>query len=60
MRIVPYLVMILVAIAMFRASGALDALIAVIDPFTSPRRLPGGGAADGAAAPALGLGRLRA
>jgi spore maturation protein SpmA len=34
-RIVPYLVAILVAVAMFRASGALDLLIAVLDPITS-------------------------
>jgi spore maturation protein SpmA len=34
-RIVPYLVAILVAVAMFRASGALDLLIAALDPVTS-------------------------
>ncbi len=34
-RIVPYLVAILAAIAMFRASGALDLLVAVVDPLTS-------------------------
>lgn len=34
-RIVPYLVVILVAVAMFRASGALDLLIAWLDPITS-------------------------
>jgi spore maturation protein SpmA len=34
-RIVPYLVVILVAVAMFRASGALDLLIALLDPVTS-------------------------
>jgi spore maturation protein SpmA len=34
-RIVPFLVAILVAVAMFRASGALDLLIAVLDPVTS-------------------------
>jgi spore maturation protein SpmB len=34
-RIVPFLVLILVAIAMLRASGALDAVVAVIDPLTS-------------------------
>ena len=32
--IAPYLVVILVAVAMFRASGALDVLIAWIDPVT--------------------------
>lgn len=39
-RIVPYLVVILVAVAMLRASGALDAIIAVIDPFTSRIGVP--------------------
>jgi spore maturation protein SpmB len=34
-RIVPFLVVILVAVAMFRASGALDFLIAWIHPVTS-------------------------
>jgi spore maturation protein SpmA len=34
-RIVPYLVAILVAVAMFRASGALDLLIDTLDPLTS-------------------------
>ncbi len=34
-RIVPYLVAILVAVGMFRASGALDMLIRVLDPVTS-------------------------
>jgi spore maturation protein SpmA len=34
-RIVPYLVAILVAVAMFRASGALGLLIRGLDPFTS-------------------------
>lgn len=33
-RIVPYLVAILVAVAMFRASGALDVLIGLLDPIT--------------------------
>ena len=41
MRIAPYMVMILVAIGMFRASGALDALISVIDPLTSRVGVPG-------------------
>jgi spore maturation protein SpmA len=40
-RIVPYLVVILVAVAMFRASGALDLLIAVVDPFTRALGFPG-------------------
>jgi len=33
--IVPYLVVILVALGMFRASGALDLVVGGIDPFTS-------------------------
>ncbi len=40
-RIVPYLVAILVAVAMFRASGALDQLIGLIDPVTSLVGFPG-------------------
>jgi spore maturation protein SpmA len=40
-RIVPYLVMILVAVGMFRASGALDLLIAGVDPVTSRIGIPG-------------------
>jgi spore maturation protein SpmA len=39
-RIVPYLVAILVAVAMFRASGALDLLIGVLDPYTSAIGVP--------------------
>jgi spore maturation protein SpmA len=38
--IIPFLVAILVAIGMFRASGAMDALVAVVGPFTSPLGLP--------------------
>jgi len=34
-RILPYLLAILVAVAMFRASGALDLVIGLVDPFTS-------------------------
>jgi spore maturation protein SpmA len=33
-RIVPYLVLILVAVAMFRASGALDLIVGALDPIT--------------------------
>jgi spore maturation protein SpmA len=40
MRIAPYMVMILAAIAMFRASGALDYLIGALDPFTSRLGVP--------------------
>ena len=39
--IVPYLVVILVAVAMFRASGALDYVISYIDPVTSLIGVPG-------------------
>ncbi len=39
-RIVPYLVVILVAVGMLRASGALDAVIGLIDPFTSRIGVP--------------------
>jgi spore maturation protein SpmA len=40
-RIVPYLVAILVAVGMFRASGALALLIQVLDPVTSLIGIPG-------------------
>jgi len=39
-RIIPYLVAILVAIAMLRSSGALDAIIGAISPLTSRFGLP--------------------
>jgi spore maturation protein SpmA len=39
-RIVPYLVAILVAVAMFRASGALGILVGFIDPLTSVIGVP--------------------
>ncbi|MBU0500037.1 MAG: spore maturation protein [Gammaproteobacteria bacterium] len=39
-RIIPYLVAILTAVGMFRASGALDYLISLIGPFTSHIGLP--------------------
>ncbi|MBB84345.1 MAG: spore maturation protein [Deltaproteobacteria bacterium] len=38
--IVPYLVVILVALGMFRASGALDVVVGWIDPFTSVLGVP--------------------
>jgi spore maturation protein SpmB len=41
LRIIPYLVAILVAVAMFRSSGALDLLIGAIGPFTAMVGLPG-------------------
>jgi spore maturation protein B len=40
-RIIPYLVAILFAIGMFRASGAMDFLIAALDPFLSFVGFPG-------------------
>jgi spore maturation protein SpmA len=39
-RIVPYLVAILVAVAMFRASGALELVIGTLDPLTSALGFP--------------------
>ena len=39
-RIVPYLVVILVAVGMFRASGALDLIIGALDPLTSAIGFP--------------------
>jgi spore maturation protein SpmA len=39
-RIVPYLVVILVAVGMFRASGALDLIIGAVDPITSAIGFP--------------------
>ncbi len=40
-RILPFLVTILVAVAMFRASGALQLLVDNLDPFTSRIGFPG-------------------
>lgn len=40
-RIIPYLVAILFAIGMFRASGAMDALVAVLNPVLSLVGFPG-------------------
>jgi spore maturation protein SpmB len=40
LRIIPYLVAILVAVAMFRASGGLDLFVAAVTPFTSVFGLP--------------------
>jgi spore maturation protein SpmB len=39
-RIIPYLVAIFTAIAMLRASGALDLLVALLNPLTSRIGLP--------------------
>jgi len=40
-RIIPYLVAILVAVGMLRASGALGAIVAWLEPWTGPLGLPG-------------------
>jgi spore maturation protein SpmA len=40
LRIIPYLVAILVAVAMFRASGCLDLFVAAVSPLTAPIGLP--------------------
>jgi spore maturation protein SpmA len=49
-RIIPYLVAILVAVGMLRASGALGAFVALLGPITGPLGLP---------AEALPMARLR-
>ncbi len=40
LRIIPYMVVILVAVAMLRASGALDLLVSALGRFTAPLGLP--------------------
>jgi spore maturation protein SpmB len=40
LRIIPYLVAILVAVGMFRASGAMEMLVAPLGRFTGPLGLP--------------------
>lgn len=40
LRILPFLVAILVAVAMFRASGCLDLFVAAVSPLTAPFGLP--------------------
>ena len=40
LRIIPYLVAILVAVAMFRVSGCLDLFVAAVSPVTAPLGLP--------------------
>lgn len=39
-RIIPYLVAILVAVGMFRASGALESMVSLLGPWTSQIGLP--------------------
>ena len=55
-RIIPYLVAILFAIAMFRASGAMEALTRRAGSGAGPDRLSGRAAADGHHPLAVGLG----
>jgi len=40
LRIIPYLIAILVAVGMFRESGCLGALVALLSPITAPLGLP--------------------
>ncbi len=40
LRVIPYLVAIFVAVGMFRASGALDGMVRLLDPVTSGGGLP--------------------
>jgi spore maturation protein SpmA len=40
LKIIPYLVAILVAVGMFRASGAMDAMVAVLGPVTGKIGIP--------------------
>lgn len=40
LRIIPYLVAILVAVAMFRASGAMELLTGALSPLTAPLGMP--------------------
>ncbi|ADW17303.1 nucleoside recognition domain protein [Desulfobulbus propionicus DSM 2032] len=40
LRIIPYMVVILVAVAMLRSSGALDLLVSLLGRFTAPLGLP--------------------
>ena len=71
-RIIPYLVAILFAIGMFRASGAMDALIALLNPVLEPigfpaevlpmaiiRPLTGSGSAGWSRTWSPGTGRIR-
>ena len=58
LRIIPYLVAILVAVGMFRASGAMDLLIRPLGALTGPLGLPADALPMALLRPALGLGRL--
>jgi len=57
-RIIPYLVGILVAVGMFRASGAMDLLVRALDPVTSLIGLPGAALPMALLRPLSGYGAL--
>jgi spore maturation protein SpmB len=57
-RIIPYLVGILVAVGMFRASGAMDLLVRALDPVTSLIGLPGAALPMALLRPLSGSGAL--
>jgi spore maturation protein SpmA len=57
-RIIPYLVGILVAVGMFRASGAMDLLVQALDPVTSLIGLPGAALPMALLRPLSGSGAL--
>ncbi len=59
LRIIPYMVVILVAVGMLRASGALDLLVGLLGQVTGKVGLPAEALAHGADAPAFRLRRLR-
>ena len=56
MRIIPFMVAIFVAIGMFRASGAMDILVAVLSPLTSAMGMPAEALAMGLLRPLSGSG----
>ncbi len=56
MRIIPFMVAIFVAIGMFRASGAMDILVAVLSPLTSAVGMPAEALAMGLLRPLSGSG----
>ncbi|OGQ88768.1 MAG: spore maturation protein [Deltaproteobacteria bacterium RIFOXYD12_FULL_56_24] len=56
MRIIPFMVAIFVAIGMFRASGAMDLLVAVLSPLTSSVGMPAEALAMGLLRPLSGSG----
>ena len=55
-RIIPFMVAIFVAIGMFRASGAMDILVAVLSPLTSAMGMPAEALAMGLLRPLSGSG----